>query len=212
MNKLLVAALAGAAMTAQAGILTIQTDQGLVRSAIGNDNYVEAVHPDFQIPGDEAVYIYDEGGATPTQGLGTYGVVGWIAAQSVTMPTTITVGGIGGGFAMNGFSDCTVHIEIQTDDGAGAPSGTVLGTTAPISLTGLPAYPGYIVGKGKLTPRVTMSRGQTYHIVYHADVNANFVVGAISGTFAYGNAEQTLDNGVSWSQHASTDLYFGVKY
>ena len=211
MQKLLIATSVAIAMTAQAGALTIYTEQGVVKSDAGDANLIEAVNPDFQVPGDEAIYIYDNDGAPATAGMGTYGAVGWIVAQSVTMPITITVGGIGGGFAMNGFPDCTVHIEIQSDDGTGVPSGTVLGTTAPISLTGLPTYPDFVVGKGKLTPRVTMTRGETYHIVYHADVNANFVVGANPGTFDYGITQQTLDGGVTWSPKVY-DMYFGVKY
>ncbi len=206
------AAVAGATLVARAEVISIETEQGVAKSSITSPTHIESSPIEADGPGTDALYIYDEGGATPTQGLGAYGAVGWIVAQSVTPPINATVTLVGGGFAKNGFDDCTVRFEIQTDDGAGAPSGVVLGSTASIDVVGMPAYPAFTTAHGLLNPPVTMTAGQTYHIVYHAEVNANFVVGQSVGSFPYGNATQTLDGGVTWSQHSATDLYFGVVY
>ncbi len=206
------ALLTGAALAAQAEVISIETEQGVVRSSITSPTQVDIAPLESDGPGANALYIYDEGGATPTQGLGSYGAVGWVVSQSLTPPINATVTVVGGGFAKNGFDDCTVRFEIQSDDGGGNPSGVALGSTASIDVIGMPAYPNFTTAHGALNPPVSMIAGETYHIVYHTDVNANFVVGQSTGTFPYGNAAQTLDGGVTWTQHNATDLYFGVVY
>ena len=206
------AALTGAALMAQAEVISIETEQGVVRSSITSPTHVESSRLEADGPGADALYIYDEDGAPPTQGLGAYGALNWIVSQSGAPPINATVILVGGGFAKNGFDDCTVHFEIQSDDGGGNPSGVVLGSTASIDVIGMPAYPAFTTAHGLLNPPVTMTAGQTYHIVYHSDINANFVVGQIAGSFPYGNAAQTLDGGVTWTQHSTTDMYFGVVY
>ena len=115
----------------------------------------------------------------------------------------------GGGLALNGPADCVTHFEIQTDNGSGWPSGTVLGSTGPIAVSDLPALPLFKVAQGLLDQPVQLQAGETYHILFHADEGAAFVAGTINDTFPRGYAVQSLDGEFSWYMY-DADVYFGA--
>lgn len=123
---------------------------------------------------------------------------GWLVSQQFVPTITDTPLGVLVGLSANGFSSCDIMATIYTDAGGGVP-GTLICTSSPVPVTGLPTYPtAKKVGIRFQSGGITLIGGTSYIMVFECPTNACFVVG--NGTNACtGVAYQSLNAGVTWN-------------
>ncbi len=112
-----------------------------------------------------------------------------------------------------GSPDCDINIEIQTDDGAGNPSGTVVSDTVTISASNLTTE--YYEYEFEVNTSALTAESK-YHIVCKAsnvivlDTNNWVSFHCASDVYSNGYLDVSNDGGATWTQNTSYDMYFKV--
>jgi hypothetical protein len=105
-----------------------------------------------------------------------------------------------------------IWLTIETDDGAGSPSGTAIATSPKIDVSTIDATAAADVVFWVNSSTINLQTGTQYHAVFNSDLSvsaSNYLRIVANATSVYADGQVKTYNGTTWAGSA-TDLYFEV--